>query len=145
MENTVKVILKNAEIFSGDQVETVDLKNPCQMWKRVPQWRDDEKVDRVIVYREDGTIFKDFTRKVLKNGKANLVNSVHETNRWMTMKANGKITLKGKERIAVKAPEAHETPVIEDPIAIKKAKKAAYDKARRARLKAEKEAASKVA
>jgi len=114
--------LKNAQIFvNGELQETVEIKNPCQMWKNLKGWG--EKYGqgvRIIVNTVDDTPYKDFTAKVLKNGKTCMVNAIKETNRVQVAKA--------------RKAEAERQAKLE----AKRAKKRAYDKARRERLKAQK-------
>ena len=116
--------LKSAEIFEdGRPVPQgqYELKNPCQMWKCLRGWVDKFGHNiRIIVTAADGSTYKDFTVKELKNGKYFLVNAVKETNRVQAAKA--------RKAAAEKAAK----------IEAKKAKRRAYDKARRERLKAQK-------
>ena len=124
MSKTVNTLKEAQVIVNGEIVETVEMKNPCQMWKKVDELFLNYGIGaEVKVLREDGTLYKDFSLVTLKNGKTQKVNSVKETNRWMMMKAK-----KAADEKAAKEAE-------------RKAKKAAYDRERRARLKAAKEAA----
>ena len=118
--------LKNAEIIiDGKTVETIEIKNPCQMWKNLRTWTDKYGHGvRILVTDTEDKPYKDFTVKELKNGKYFLVNAVKETNRVQVAKA--------RKAAAEKAAK----------IEAKKAKKRAYDKARRERLKAQKTAAA---
>lgn len=92
--------LKNAQIFvDGKLVETIELKNPCQMWKNLRGWA--EKYGhgvRILVVDANDKPYKDFTAKELKNGKYYMVNSVKETNRWAQMKAKGIAPIKGTKK-----------------------------------------------
>jgi ABC-type enterochelin transport system ATPase subunit len=114
--------LKSAEIIlDNETVETVEIKNPCQMWKSLKSWQDKYGQGvRVIVRDINGSPYKDFTVKVLKNGKTYMVNAVTSTNRVAAAKAK-----KAAAEALAKAEE-------------KKARKRAYDKARRERIKAAK-------
>jgi len=75
--------LKNAQIFVDGQLqETVEIKNPCQMWKNLHAWHAKYGNGvRILVVDTEDKPYKDFTAKVLKNGKVNLVNAIKETNR----------------------------------------------------------------
>jgi hypothetical protein len=114
--------LKSAEIIlDNETVETIAIKNPCQMWKGLRGWAEKYgKNVRIVVTTADGKAYKDFTVKTLRNGKYFLVNAVKSTNRVAAAKAR-----KAAAEALAKA-EA------------KKAKKRAYDKARRERIKAAK-------
>ena len=105
--------LKNAQIFVKDELkETVEVKNPCQMWKGLRSWADKYGQDvRILVTDVKDKPYKDFTVKPLKNGKYILIKAITETNRGQVAK-----------------------------IKAKKAKRRAYDKARRERIKAQKAA-----
>ena len=114
--------LKNAQvIINGETVETIEIKNPCQMWKGLKGWFEKHgAAARILVTDTEDKPYKDFTLKSLKNGKTFMVNSIKETNRVQVAKA--------RKAAAEKAAK----------IEAKKAKKRAYDKARRERLKAQK-------
>jgi hypothetical protein len=120
--------LKNAEIFVNDELqETVTIKNPCQMWKSLKGWQDKYgQAVRIKVTAADGSLYKDFSVKVLKNGKTYMVNAVTSTNRVAAAKA---------KKAAAEALAKAEA---------KKAKKRAYDKARRERIKAAKAQAAEI-
>jgi hypothetical protein len=114
--------LKNAEIIlDNETVEVIPLKNPCQMWRGLRGWADKYgKSVRIVVTAADGSPYKDFTVKELKNGSYYLVNAVKSTNRVAAAKAK-----KAAAEALAKAEE-------------KKAKKRAANKAYRERKKAEK-------
>ena len=117
--------LKNAQIIiNGETVETIELKNPCQMWKGLRSWIEKHGHSaRILVTDAEDKPYKDFTVKELKNGKYFLVNAVKETNRVQVAKA--------RKAAAEKAAK----------LEAKKAKKRAANKAYRERKKAEKAAA----
>ena len=125
-ENKMKttIQMKNVEIYvDGELKETVEIKNPCQMWRQLQGWRIKYGNGvRVVANRADGTKYKDFTVKVLKSGKTYMMNSIKETNRTVEARAR---------KAAAEAKAKAEA---------RKAKRREYDKARRARLKAEKAA-----
>lgn len=102
--------LKNAQIFvDGKLVETIELKNPCQMWKNLRGWA--EKYGhgvRILVIDENDKPYKDFTAKELKNGKYYMVNAVKETNRWAQMKVKGTAPIKGTKKAAAKVEDQPE-------------------------------------
>jgi len=114
--------LKNAQIFvDGELQETVEIKNPCQMWRSLKGWQDKYGQGvRVLVVDAQDKPYKDFSVKLLKNGKTYMVNAVKSTNRVAAAKAR---------KAAAEA---------------KKAKKRAYEKARRERIKAAKAQAAQV-
>jgi len=120
--------LKNAQIFVNDQLqETIEIKNPCQMWKNLHAWQAKYGNDvRILVVDTEDKPYKDFTVKILKNGKVNLVNAVKETNRVQVMKA--------------RKAEAERLAKLE----AKRAKRREYDRARRAAKKAQAQAAAAV-
>jgi len=112
--------LKHAQIFVENELkETVEVKNPCQMWKNLHAWHAKYGNGvRILVLDTEDKPYKDFTAKVLKNGKVNLVNAVKETNRVQVAKA--------------RKAEAERQAKLE----AKRAKRREYDRARRAAKKA---------
>jgi len=85
MANTVKTVdsLKSMTIIlDGKTVEEVAVSNPCQMWRTVDSYFEKHGNEaRIMVMRQDGTLFKVWTRKQLKDGTWIKTNSVKETNR----------------------------------------------------------------
>ena len=118
--------MKEVQItVDGELKETVAIKNPCQMWRQLQGWRIKYGNGvRVVAVKADGTIYKDFTVKVLANGRTYMMNSIKETNRTAEAKAR-KVAAEAKAKAEAKA-----------------AKRRAYSKAYRARKKAEKAAAA---
>ena len=114
--------LKSAEIFvNGESQEVIEVKNPCQMWKNLKGWQEKYGTGvRIIVTDAEDKPYKDFTVKVLKNGKTYMVNAVKETNRVQAARAR-----KAAAEAAAK-------------LEAKRARKREYERARRARLKAQK-------
>ena len=120
--------------INGEAVESIAINNPCQMWRQLDAlFAKHGNEARIQVTREDGTLFKDWTRKQLKDGTWIKVNSIKETNRGFQMR----VKREAAEAAAKAAAEAEEQKKAE-----RKAKKAAADKARRERKKAEKAAAA---
>ena len=120
--------------INGETVETIEISNPCQMWRTLDSLFEKHGNEaRIQVLREDGTLFKDWTRKQLKDGSWIKTNSIKETNRGFQMR----VKREAAEAAAKAAAEAEEQKKAE-----RKAKKAAADKARRERKKAEKAAAT---
>jgi len=117
--------MKEVQIFvDGELKETVAIKNPCQMWRQLQGWRIKYGNGvRVVAVKADDTVYKDFTVKVLANGKTYMMNSIKETNRTAEARAR---------KAAAEAKAKAEA---------KKAKRRAYEKARREKKKAEKAAA----
>lgn len=123
MKKTIETLATLTVVAANAEPVVFQVVNPCQMWRKLNEVRTEfPTAERIDVARADGTLYKSFTYKTLKNGNVILTNSVKETNRGMMAKAK-------KAALAAQTKEAE-----------KKAKKAAYDKARRERIRAEKAA-----
>lgn len=76
------------EIVNVADVEAVEVKNVSNMWKKVKelfaQYGNDT---HIMVTDENGNPFKDLTIQVKKNGKTWMVNTIEETKRKNTKKA----------------------------------------------------------
>lgn len=108
---TVDALKEIVVLVNGEAKETVEVKNPCQMWRKLDElFTKHGDAAELKVFREDGTVFKDFTLVKTKDGKLNKVNSVKETNRWMMMKAKGitppKKVIKHKKDVVAEAEKA---------------------------------------
>ena len=120
--------------INGEAIETIAINNPCQMWRSLDSlFAKYGNEARIQVLREDGTLFKDWTRKQLKDGTWIKTNSIKETNRGYQLRL---------KKEAAAAEEAARKAAAEMAAAEKKAKKAAANKAYRERKKAEKAAAA---
>jgi len=73
--------------INGEETETIAIENPCQMWKRLDSLFDKYGHDaRIQVTRTDGTLYKDWTHRQLKDGSWIKVNAVKTTNRGYLMR-----------------------------------------------------------
>lgn len=99
-------VLKKAEVIvNGVVVEEAEVKNPCQMWKQLNGWFEKHgDAAEVKVYRENDTLYKDFTIKTLKNGKKTKVNAIKETNRKSVKKPQIVAAVAEKPADAAEAP-----------------------------------------
>lgn len=117
--------LKSLDVIvnDGEMVETIAVKNPSQMWKEVKKAIANYGHDvKIQVFDVNDNMYMNISVRELKNGKFYMVNSVVETRRSQIVAAKMKAAKK----------------IEEERIAAKKAKKAEYDRQRRARLKAAK-------
>jgi len=116
---TNEILKDMVTVVGGEVKDTIKIENPCQMWRNVDaKFAEFGNDANVIVHREDGTEFKNFTMKATKAGKYIKVNSIKETNRGMMAKA------KAAAKAAAEKREA------------KLAKRREYDRKRRAAKKA---------
>jgi len=121
--------------------EMIEVKNECQMWKEAKRIFKENPDTEIFVYDAEGNLWKDLWLKSWK-GKKVMSNKVIEHNRMRLKKAASTAAQpEVPAPVAEVKAEVAENISDEAKIAARKAKKAAYDKARRERLKAQKAAA----
>ena len=85
-------LVKIDVVLNENTVKTVKIDNPCQMWKNLDGLFEEFGHDAtVLVLRADGTEYKHFTHKQLKNGKYIKINAIKETNRAQVAKRKAKL------------------------------------------------------
>lgn len=115
-------LTKAEVILNGEVIDTIEVKNPCQMWTHKDEWFKKYGDDvEIKVYTANGNLFKHWVRREQKNTKKmQCVNLVKETNRWHQMQEK-----KAKE--AAKAKREAKNAKARERYARKKAEKAAVN------------------
>ena len=105
---TINSLSKAEVILNGEIIETIPVKNPCQLWNNIDSWfgKHGESAE-IKVYLEDGALFKDIILKKNKNGKLVKSNSVKTTNR-------GYMKKHAAEKAATEKEETTEETLIEE-------------------------------
>ena len=91
-KKTNEILQDMVTIINGETKDMMKIENPCQMWKNVDaKFTEFGKEAQVIVHRADGTEYKNFTLKLMKNGKYIKINAIKETNRAQVAKRKAKL------------------------------------------------------
>jgi len=86
-KTTVDPLSKIIVTTNNETVKEIEISNPCQMWKRLDSlFEEFGHGARIQVLRQDGTLYKDWTHRQLKDGTWIKTNAIKETNRGYQMR-----------------------------------------------------------